>query len=151
MATRKSTESTTLVATEGNVFTNLEIVKQKLSEIQKVTDSVYKTPGRVDNNGITLDIKTEKNVENLVAAYAGLKAKATAIENAYSDLGITTHKVVRVNDGTVEEWKSDIILRINIINNQEKLDKLNKIKDGLTSLMDNNQKAALLMAEVESL
>ena len=149
-STKTATE-TTLATTSGTVFEHLEKVKQKLSEIQKVTDSVYKTPGRVDTNGISLDVKTETKVENLVAAYAGIKSKATAIEGAYADLGITTHKVVKVNDGTVDEWKSDIMLRMNIINNQDKLNELNKIKDGLTELMGKEEKAALLMQKLENL
>ena len=142
---------TTLALVEGSVFDHLEQVKQKLSEIQAVTDSPYKTPGRINTGGNTVDVKTETNVENLVVAYATVKTKIQVVESAYEELGITNHKVVRIDGGTTEEWKADITLRLNIIQNQAKLDKLNKIKDGLTELMGKEEKAALLMNELKNI
>ncbi len=150
---KNSAEKTvaTLALVEGNVFDHLEVVKQKLAEVQKITDSVYKTPARINVGTSTVDIKTEQNVENLVVAYGIVCAKIDAVESAYTNLGITSHKVVRIDGGTKEEWTADVTLRINIINNQEKLTKLNKIKDSLTELMGKEEKAALLMNELNNI
>jgi len=149
---KKATPRTALAVQDGNVFEYLEKVQKKLKEVKQITDTPYKTPGRfTGSNGVTLDIKSEMNVDELVRGFSSIQARIKALDEGYETLGFTSHKLSQVDGGSLADWTADIKLRINIINNQEKLNKLSKIKDGLTSLMDNSQKASLLMSELENM
>lgn len=151
----KTTKDTALaLSQDGNVFNYLEQVKNKLAAVQEITDTPFKTSGRVTfPGGAVVDLKSgnETNVDKLAEAYSSVAARLDALDNAYDELGFTTRKVAKIDGGTKEDWKHDFKLRISIIENQATLNKLTKIKDGLTSLMDNSQKAALLMEELNNI
>jgi DNA polymerase III epsilon subunit-like protein len=75
-------------------------------------------------------------------------AAAKAIQNAYNEFGITTHPIVKVEGFTEEEWKQDCLLRIQIIEQKDKLDELNEMKKEWEELLDKEDRKAMLLKKM---
>lgn len=139
------------VTTATSVPDAIEKLNKRLSDLKHIAESVYKTPGKVSTSSGQKDIKEETNVTELVKCLSGILARAEAQEKAYDALGMTKYPVVKVDGGTVEEWISDIKLRIEIIEQKDTFDKLNGIKKRWEELMDKEDRKALLIKEMENL
>lgn len=127
----------------------LTALNQKISRMKHIADSVYKTNGKVRTASGEMDIKTQTNPTELVKAFSGILVRAKSMEDAYEALGITNYPVVKIDGGTVEEWKSDIQLRIEIIEQKDQLDELNALKKEAEELMDKEDRKALLLKKME--
>jgi|SRR6187402_499234 len=149
---KKQTKEGTLAIVGTSVFEQLQAVNHKLATVKAITDTPYKTSGLVTTANGQLNIKTATDQKVLVLAFSSVLARLEALDKAYEELGATgTRPVSQIDGASLEEWKADFKLRLNIIQNQEKLDKLNKIKEGLTDLMGRDEKAALLMQQLENI
>jgi hypothetical protein len=143
----KSKTATSEVATMDvtNVPAIISALEEKIKSLSHVTDSKYKTSGVLDGFG---DIKKETNVGNLIKAFSSVKGRGEAYVKAAEDLGLVTFPVFELNGGTVEDWKKDITLRINIINHKETLDKLNTYKDKFQKFLSEEDQKMMLLQEM---
>lgn len=151
MSKKENTETGMVITTASSVPDALKALNQKLKELKHIQDSVYKTSGNVTTSNGVKDIKNETNKPELVKAFSGIIARAEAIEKAYDKLAITDYPVVKIDGGTVEEWKADILLRIAIIDHKETYDSLNAIKKEWEELMDKDDRKALLIEKMKNL
>jgi hypothetical protein len=81
-------------------------------------------------------------------AFASVQSRIKAIESAYSELGRDEYPVVKIEGGTEEEWKQDCMLRIQIIEQKDKLDELNELKKEWEELLDKEDRKAILMKKM---
>lgn len=152
MASKKTAEATGMeltVATKPHEA--IEKLNERIAGLKHIQDSVYVTSGKITMATGQKDIKEETDIDKLVTALSSVVARAEQKEKAYELIGITSFPVVKVDGSTVEEWIKDVKLRIDIINQKETFDKLVAMKKRWEELMTNEDKKALLIAEMENL
>lgn len=136
----------TTLAVAG-VLDGIELVNQRIADLKHITESVYKTTGRI--TGFPNKIQDETSISELVKMYSSVAQRGAAYAAAQQDLGLKTVPQFKVDGGTVAEFKHDIQLRVAIIANKETLDELNTIKKEFTELMDKEDRMALLAKKLE--
>jgi hypothetical protein len=146
---RKATPKATEVAlgTQFDVPSIIQVLDAKLNSMKHITESKYRTSGVLDGIG---DIKKEVKIENLIKAYASIIAREEVYNRAAIELGITTYQTFEANGSTSEDWKRDIKLRIDIINQKETADKLAEYKDKMSKFLSAQDQKNMLMAEMTS-
>ncbi len=126
----------------------LDKLNQKIKGMEKIADSVYKTNGKPVIGGQTFDIKVATDKKELVKAYAVLKHKKTSYDDAQFELGIGAIEPFTEQGSTLDEWKDDIKLRINIIEQEGTLKKLNEYKEKFSKFLSEEDQKSILMKEM---
>lgn len=133
------------LAVQGStIAVNIEKINKEIAKMKEIETSQWLSNGKLHLAGSTIDIKTETSIEKLVKGYANVKLGAKAAEDAYAELGIDSYPVIKVNDNTVDAVKADVILRIKIIQQKDRLDQMKELKDKFEKLMDKEDRKALL-------
>jgi hypothetical protein len=147
--TKKQDEVVTDVAIMdgSNVPAIIKALEAKIKSLDHVTDSKYKTNGKLEG---LCDVKTETNLGNLIKAFSSVKGRSEMYNEAAAELGLDTFPVWEVNGGSLEDWKADITLRINIINHKDTLDKLNAFKAKFEKFLSAEDQKSMLMNELTS-
>jgi len=135
------------LAVKGDITSIISALESEIKSLDHITDSKYRTSGNLKGFG---DIKTETKIENLIKAYSSIAGKETMYNNAATELGLTTYPLYTVDGSDSESWKEDIMLRINIINHKEKLDKLTEFKKRTEELLSKEEQKALLVSEISN-
>ena len=139
------------VAVVQSVPEALQVLNEQIKSYKHIQDSVYKTKGTLKlSDGSTVDLKTETSIDKVVMAYASVKLRATAMQNGYEDLGRQTYPVPKIDGSSLEDWKADCQLRIQIIEQKDKLDELNQMKKEWEELLDKEDRKAILMKKMAS-
>jgi hypothetical protein len=145
-ATESTTESTGLTVLDtNNVPSIIGALEAKIKSFGEITDSKYRTSGNLDGFG---DIKKETNVGNLIKAFSSVNGRAKSYVDAAEALGLTTFPAFELNGGSVEDWRKDILLRINLITHKETLDKLNTYKEKFQKFLSEEDQKQMLVAEM---
>ena len=147
----KEKATSTALTVQSSVPDALQAINEKIAALKHIQESVYVTSKKISTSSGQKDIETETSVTELVKAYSGVLFRAKAIDEAYADLfpEMTTRPVTKVDGSTVEDWKKDILLRIAIIEQKETLDELTGLKKEWESLMDKEDKKAMLIKKME--
>jgi len=136
-------QSAVALATDSPV-NMIETINAKLESFKHITGSSYKTSGKFEN----IDVQTETDLLNLVKAYSSVDARTRDFNQASDDLHkkgiVSTLPVFKLYGYTPEEWKSDIELRIQIVNQKETIDQLNKLKEEYQAIMEKADVKAML-------
>lgn len=135
-----------VVMENANVPEVLTLLKNKIDSLKHITDSVYKTTGNLEEFG---DIKVESKIENLIRAYSSVKGREKAYHDAAADLGRKQYPAFNISGGNAEQWKEDILLRINIIEHKETLDKLKSYEERFAKFLSEADQKNMLMKEME--
>lgn len=150
MANQKKSDNMQLVTLE--VPEALKKIDLKINEMKHIQDSVYTTNGQITmGTGGKKDIKSETSVDELVKAYASVKARAEYLEQAYTDLDFKRYPVVKVDGFELKDWKRDILLRISIIEQKDTLDELKSLKKEWEELMDKEDRKKILMEKMSKI
>lgn len=123
----------------------LEQLNTKIASLKRIEESVYKTNGSLDGFG---DIKAETKIENLIRAFSSVKMREAGYNAAAKDLGRKEYPAFVIGSGTAEDWKQDILLRIDILEHKETLDKLNTFKEKMSKFMSEAEQKELLIKEM---
>lgn len=142
MGTKKASNA---IAKTGDVASVINVLDAKIKSLDHISDSKYKTSNKLDGFG---DIKSETKIDNLIKAYSSIKGREKAYTEAAEDMGLTTYPQFEVNGSTADEWKSDIMLRIAIINHKDTLDKLTAYKEKMQQFMSKEEQKAALLQEM---
>lgn len=142
----KKVTTTALMVKGQDVPSVLQVLEEKIASLKHITDTVYKTTGNLE--GFATNIQKEMKVENLIRAFASVQSRAAVYHTAAKELGQKTYPAFEVSGGDVEAWKHDIILRINIINHQETLDKLNGYKEKMSKFLSEEDQKSMLLKEM---
>lgn len=126
----------------------LETLRSKIESIKKVTDNPYKTNGDVENFA---NIKTETKIETLVKCFSVIKGASEYYEKASQELGLKTVPEFNINGGTLEDWKSDIKLRISIIEQDSTLKAFQELEKEMSELLDKEDRKSLVIQKLDRL
>lgn len=146
MAPKNNKATTALMVKGQDVPSVLTILEEKIASLKHITDTVYKTTGNLE--GFGTNIQKEMKVENLIRAFGSVMARSEVYNGAAKALGQKTYPAFEVSGGDMEAWKHDIILRINIINHQETLDKLNGYKEKMSKFLSEEDQKSMLLKEM---
>lgn len=122
----------------------LEKLNERINNLKHVTECVYKTNGQLE----TCSIKTETKVDNLIKAHASLLVREEYYIKAAKDLGRRSWPEFSISGSPVSDWKSDIKLRIEVIEHQDTLNKLNEFKDKAAKFLSEEDQKAMLIQEM---
>lgn len=120
----------------------LGALEQEFKDLKRVAETPYQTQGQLDGFG---NIKDEKNIGNLIKAYSSVVGRSEAYDKAQVALGVKDAPEFQLNGGTVEAWKHDIQLRIQVITQDERFNQLKEFKKQAEELMDKEDKKKLLL------
>jgi hypothetical protein len=123
----------------------LQALEKKISSLKHIEETVYKTSGTLDNFG---SIKTETKVDNLIKAFSMIRGKHDAYAKSAVELDVKQVPQFSISGGTLEDWKHDIKLRIEVINHKDTLDKLNSYKERMSKFLSEQDQKAMLMKEM---
>lgn len=147
MARKSTTATEVALGTQFDVPSIIQVLDAKLNSMKHITESKYRTSGTLDGIG---DIKKETKIENLIRAYASIIAREEVYNRAAIELGISTYPTFEANGSSSEDWKRDIKLRIDIINQKETADKLTEYKDKMSKFLSAEDQKNMLMTEMAS-
>ena len=147
MARKSTTATDVALGTQFDVPSIIQVLDAKLNSMKHITESKYRTSGTLDGIG---DIKKETKIENLIRAYASIIAREEVYNRAAIELGISTYPTFEANGSSSEDWKRDIKLRIDIINQKETADKLTEYKDKMSKFLSAEDQKNMLMTEMAS-
>lgn len=147
MARKSTTATDVALGTQFDVPSIIQVLDARLNSMKHITESKYRTSGTLDGIG---DIKKETKIENLIRAYASIIAREEVYNRAAIELGITTYPTFEANGSSSEDWKRDIKLRIDIINQKETADKLTEYKDKMSKFLSAEDQKNMLMTEMAS-
>lgn len=131
----------------NNVPGIISALDDKLKSLSHVTDSKYRTTGKLDGIG---DIKEMTKIEDLIKAYSVIVAKEKAYNEAALDLDINTFKEFTVFGHTKNDWKLDIKLRIDLINHKDTLEQLKMYKSKFEKFLSEEDQKSMLINELAS-
>ena len=122
-------------------------LNEKIASLKRIEESVYKTNGEVE--GFSTNIKEEMKIENLIRTYSSVKMREAGYLAAVRELGLTTFPAFVVGSGSPDDWKHDIMLRIDILTHKETLDKLNGFKEKMGKFLSEQDQKAMLLKEMQ--
>lgn len=139
------------IATISSAPEALAVLNEQIKSYKHIQDSVYKTKGTLKlSDGSTIDLKSETSIDKVVMAFASVQLRARAIEMSYATLERSEYPVVKVDGSTEDDWKQDCLLRIQIIEQKDKLDELKELKKEWEELLDKEDRKAILMKKMAS-
>lgn len=145
---------TTLISTEltQKVKENYDLINQELEKISAIHDQTYKTSCNFRYNPtnsyseVCIDDCTE--IKSLINVYAFVKNKEQDYTDAANELKIKTAPLFKWCGYRVEDWKHDIELRITILTQKEKIDKLKKWQRKLEDFLSEEDKLNGMLEEL---
>jgi len=127
----------------------LSAIKAKIATMKNIETTKFKTS--MNLGGPFGDLKNEKKVENLIKAFSFVRSKGKAFAEAAGELGREAGTFTEAGS-TVEEWKHDIDLQIQIVTHSDELKKLKDLeKEASQFLSQEDQKAIFLQKLMGSL
>lgn len=145
----KKTKNTEL--TVQTVSAGVQITDELLAKLEEIKTTSFKTSCKVPSIGGELNLKDITDLAVLRTAFSGIFARIKAEEASNDFLEIKSHPVIKLNGGTLEDWKHDFQLQAKIISTKERYDKLMKIKNDYKDLMDKNDRKLELDKELQKL
>lgn len=119
--------------------TALDFLRQELQALKTITESEYRTDGKVDSfNGTS--IKDEKNIDVLVKMASVIFTRAKAYNEAQTRLGVVEVKPFSMNGHSEDAYEADIKLRIAVLKHAERKAELEAlVKEGESFLTKEDQ------------
>lgn len=130
------------------VSDTLKIIEGKLKELKRVQDAVYKCPAQMEG---MCNIQTETKVENLIRAFGSIKSREDSYHQGAQDMGLTAYPVFKIQGCNPQDWRDDILLRKDVIEYSEQLEKLNKLKTKAQEFMTKEEQFEIFKRELESI
>lgn len=124
----------------------IEFIKTQEKALEHIAETNYRNS--TDLKEPFGDIKTETKIENLIKAWASIKGKEKAYNEAAKDLELKAFPQFVRNGNTAEDWKHNIMLRIAVINNADEIKKLKEFKDKLSKFVSEEDQKAMLIKEM---
>lgn len=128
----------------GTVNENIKQLEKVIATMKEIETSKWLTNGKLLLSIGTIDVKTETSIEKLVMGYANAKHAEKVMQEAYAEMGINEYPLIKIGGNSVEDIKHDVNLRIQIIQQKDKLDFLTTMKKEFEELMDKEERKVLL-------
>ena len=127
-----------------NAVDGIDVINQQIEALKFIRTTAYKTSGKYEGR----DIKTITDPAQLIDIYSSISARVGAYDAAAKELGIKTYAAKTFDNGTVEQWKEDIQLQLQVIEYDSTLKNLEQIKKEYEELMDKEDRLKLLNNKV---
>ncbi len=148
--TKRNQSNAVILASEAPQVTDvMQALKDRLANLQALTESNYKT-GNTVPEGFPCAVKDETKVENLLMLDSYLVSKEKAYAVSQAKYKVTTAPAFNEGGHSVIDFEHDIQLRINIINHKEEKDRLETLLTKTQSFLTEKDKFALLLKDVEA-
>lgn len=123
----------------------LSKLEAEIASLKHVQETAYKAGTNLSQFG---NIQSETSIPKLIQAFSTVVAKETAYDKAAEELGLSSYPVFSVDGYAKAEWKHDIQLRMDVINFEERLKKLNEFKSKMTAFLSASEQKEMLIAEM---
>lgn len=141
------------VAKIPDTQSTIDALNEKIESITRIRSTPYRTNGRINTAGGSVDVKTERDIDILVGAFASVMARGEQKDAAYTKLGRDGRErpLTLVDGFTVEDWEADVKLTISITEQEDDLNALNQMKTEWESLLDKEDKKKNLMKKMQKM
>ncbi len=127
----------------------IQQIDAQLAGLKSMSDTTYKTGGKVD--GFSENLKEAKEVDVIVKMFSAVLGRKEMYDKAQAELGVKTTKQFTYNGHTLDEWKADCTFRIAVVTEHETRERLQKAKEKATTLLSDEDKKALALKELVEL
>lgn len=147
-------EAALAVADVTNINDSLAVLGQLETKIKQITETVFKTNGVINyspGGNKSIDLKGDKTnmkVVDVREAFASVYARLKYLQESNDILGLENAPVPTIDGGSIEDWTHDCKLAVAFITNHKKIEKANKLREKLTSLMGEQEKKELAYKEL---
>lgn len=152
----KATKSSNMgiaLSTDSSVPDALQAIRAELKTLKAVTETQYKTEGRVE--GFPKAIQEETNIETLIRMHSSIFGKANAYNNSVAaiadELGGLSVPVFKMAGSTPEAFQADIVLRIKVLNVTERKTYLEGLLKEAEQFLTEKDKWSLFVSKISSL
>lgn len=145
-----SKKGTELVITDTFTQDTLAKLDSEFKNLKEIQESVYKTTGK-KVPGFTNQVESETSIGQLIMMYSSVSGKEDAYGKAQEELGIRSAPQFKLEGYAKADWKADIILRISIMETQDRFNTLSELKKEANALMSNEDRKRILAAKVAAL
>ena len=148
---KKENKMTVTALSTTKDLATLPILKQldeKIAAMKRIEDSVYRTTGNLDGYP---NIKTETKVDNLYRALGTVIGMSSVYQQAVDRLNRSSAPQFTICGGTLEDWTADIQLRIDIIEQDSKLQALKTAKEKMEKFLSEEDQKRMVLQELEGL
>lgn len=121
-------------------------IDTQIAQLKDVETSKFKTSMNLAPFGG--DLKKVKDVPTLVKAFSFIRSKGKAYVEAGAELGVAGLPTFKEDNGTVEQWKSDIELQIRIVTHKERLEELKAIKSKAETFLSQEDQKSMFFADL---
>lgn len=143
---KKSTQSGVAIISDSPV-TMIDTINAKLDKFKHITGSNFKASTMLDN----ISVQSETDPLVLVKALSSVNARERDFDEAAKELSkegiINTLPIFKLSGSTPDEWRHDIKLRLQIINQKETIDKLTTLKQRYEAIMEKSHVKEMLDKE----
>jgi hypothetical protein len=136
-----------LTFTSNQVPDMIKVLEDKLAAFDGISESNYRTSGQIDGLG---DIKTMTDLSSLIRANGMIMQSEEYYNQSAQAMGLDKYPQFSYKGNTAEDWKKDIKLRYDLINQKETIDKLNHFKSKLETFLSEEDKKNMLLKEMEA-
>ena len=141
-----SKEQTTALSTgEMSIPTVLAAIDAKIKTCKDVTSEKFKTSMHLQPFG---DLKETKDITILIKAYSLLTSKSNAYDLAVKELGLADVPSFKEDGKSLNDWKEDIKLQIDITTHKDRLDELKKLKEEAQKFMSADDQKAIFFEKL---
>lgn len=141
-----------LLTQESNTSDIITALDSAIKSIKEIETTPWKSQGYVDfGNGTTIDLKTEQKIDTLIKAFSVVQSKETAYNKAVETLALDSAPIFSICGANTEAFLHDVRLRIMIIQQDSKLNKLKAAKEKMALFMTQAEQRALALKEIESI
>lgn len=132
----------TSLVTVDNIPGVLEMLNARIANLKRIEETPYRTTGNLEVFG---NLTQETKIENLIKAFSMVRGKEQAYHDAAKELGLTSYPNFSISGGNTEDWKHDIMLRIDIIQYKQTLDELNEFHSQFSKFVSEEDQKKMLM------
>lgn len=149
---RKTTKETGLTIGNAQLHNALNAISTRLSELQKVAGGTYQTNGNfkfTPNGTMTgVDIHKCTDIAQLLTIHSFLKQKAEGYNQSGTFFGLKQFPVFKWCGYTLEQWETDLKIRIALTTQKEETDALEQAKKELGGFLTREDQLGMLLQKL---
>lgn len=145
-----SKKGTELIVSDDFTQQALAKLDTEFKNLKEIQESVYKTTGK-KVPGFNNQVESETSIGQLIMMYSSVSGREDAYGKAQDELGIKTAPQFKLEGYSKADWKADIILRISIMETQDRYNTLTELKKEANALMSNEDRKRILASKIAAL
>lgn len=152
MSIKDKKNQTGLVIGNAQLHNALSVIEARLKELNKVAGGSYQTNGNfkfTPNGTMTgVDIHKCTDIAQLLTIHSFLKQKADSYNASGEYFGLKQFPVFKWCGYTLEQWETDLKIRIALTTQKDETDKLEAAKKQLGGFLTREDQLGMLIASL---